>query len=145
MKHYVGNPRFSKVFLLVVTFGLFHGLVFLPVLLCLVRTNFKWKMSIYSHLAFSQWGFVSRNIFMHFHCIYGVLSLHLLATNLPNGRYSPNSVGNLPCCPNRIHLARSLFRWMQHWTMLSFSLDSSDTGNLSASDKVIFFLFIGGV
>ena len=39
MKHYVGNPRFSKVFLLVVTFGLFHGLVFLPVLLCLVKTS----------------------------------------------------------------------------------------------------------
>ena len=31
---------FFQVFLLVVTFGLFHGLVFLPVLLCLVRTCF---------------------------------------------------------------------------------------------------------
>ena len=39
---------FFQVFLLVVTFGLFHGLVFLPVLLCLVRTCFSLFSYIYN-------------------------------------------------------------------------------------------------
>ena len=38
---------FFQVFLLVVTFGLFHGLVFLPVLLCLVRTCFGLFFYVY--------------------------------------------------------------------------------------------------
>ena len=40
VRHYITfwtHQTFFQVFLLVVTFGLFHGLVFLPVLLCLVK------------------------------------------------------------------------------------------------------------